>query len=47
MNIRKMRADDIEPLYVLISDALVMTYIGPPYSRGQAVAIARINRKTE
>ena len=33
MNIRKMRADDIEPLYVLISDALVMTYIEPPYSR--------------
>ena len=36
MNIRKMRAEDIEPLYALISDAQVMTYIEPPYSREKA-----------
>lgn len=36
MIIRKMVAEDIEPLYELISNAQVMEYIEPPYSREKA-----------
>lgn len=38
MHIRKMIAEDIEPLYDLISNAQVMEYIEPVYSKEKAEA---------
>ncbi len=37
MMIRKMREDDADPLYLLLSDPMVMRYLEPPYTRKRAV----------
>ena len=36
MNIRKMTTEDLEPFFKLISNAQVMKYIEPPYSKEKA-----------
>lgn len=39
--IRKMRENDLEPLYLLLSDPRVMKYMEPPYSLGQTERFLR------
>ena len=36
ITIRRMRPDDVDALYRLLSDPAVMRYLEPPYDRAQA-----------
>ena len=41
ITIRRMRPDDVDALYRLLSDPAVMCYLEPPYDRAQAEVFLR------
>ena len=47
ITIRRMRPDDVDALYRLLSDQAVMRYLEPPYDRAQAEAATRVCRRGE